>query len=275
MEAKAYTSSFASIYDDIMGVVPYNLWYDYLHEILDYYQLNPQKLLDLACGTGTMSMLYAENDYKVTGIDISEEMLRIAGEKAEKRGLRIDFEKGDLRNFNINKKFDMAYCLFDSLNYILSEDELRSVFENVSNVLKKDGYFIFDMNTIKRLMSIHPGKTVINGDTYSCIWEDIIDKENKRWQVKLKIYLKNLDEYFEEFHQETGYEISIIEKLLKDSGFKYIDVYNAYTFTRANDNDNRVYFVAFLNKENIRKKPVLIKSIKNIKWGFKKLISVK
>lgn len=274
MGNRSYTFSFASIYDDIMGAVPYNLWYDYLHEIMDFYKLKKaDKVLDLACGTGNMSILFAENNYQVTGIDLSSQMLEVAREKAEEIEQEIVFINSDLRDFHVREKYDMAYCLFDSINYILKKDELRMVFDNVYQSLAEEGFFIFDMNTINRLMSIRPGTTVIKGENYSCIWEDIIDQKKKLWQVKLKIYLRKLGEYFEELHQETGYKIEEIKDLLKNVGFKYIDVYKAYTLSRADDNDNRIYFISFMSENNVRRRPALVKSVKNVKWGFKRLFS--
>ncbi len=273
MENKAYTSSFASIYDDIMGAVPYNLWYEYLHEIMDYYNLKANKVIDLACGTGNMSILFAQNNYCVSGIDISEDMLSEARRKATMLDQKIEFIDSDLRDINISGKFDMAFCVFDSLNYILNIKDLEKVFKNVYKTLDKEGFFIFDMNTIRRLMSIKPGQTVINGEKYSCIWEDTIDHKRKLWQVKLKIYLKESGEYHEELHQETGYKIQEVKDLLRKVGFKYVDVYNSYTFSKADDNDNRIYFIAFMDKASIRKKPALLKSVKNVKWGFKKLFN--
>ncbi|MFP4660827.1 MAG: class I SAM-dependent DNA methyltransferase [Halanaerobiales bacterium] len=271
MERRAYTSSFASIYDDVMGAVPYNLWYDYLHEIMDYYSLTANKVLDLACGTGNMSVLFARDDYQVTGIDISAEMLEFARVKTGQMDENIKFIQSDLRSFSTSSNFDLALCLFDSLNYILDREDLKSVFENVYNSLKRDGFFIFDMNTINRLMSIKPGTTIIKGEDYSCVWEDIIDKSNKLWKVRLKIYHKDTAEYYEELHQETGYRIDVVKNLLRSTGFKCIDVYSAYTFSKADENDNRIYFVAFREKRQVRKKHLLTKSVKNIKLGVKRL----
>lgn len=273
MGNSAYTASFARIYDDIMGTVPYKLWYDYIHDIMNFYQLKAEDVLDLACGTANMSLLFAKNSYQVTGLDKSTDMLTVAKEKVKKAGVDINFINANLSSFSTEEKFDLAISLFDSLNYILDIADLKKVFANVYNVLKETGYFIFDVNTIDRLMSIKPGSTVFNGDDYSCIWEDIIDKEKKLWQVRLKIYLKNLGEYFEEFHQEKGYKISILKKVLYEVGFTHIDVYNAYTLTEASDKDNRVYFIAFKNKSMPNKKPVIVKSVKNVKWGFKRLIN--
>lgn len=272
MVNNAYTASFASIYDDIMGTVPYKLWYDYLQEIMEYYQFKVRNVLDLACGTGNMSLLFAKNSYKVTGIDISREMLTIAKKKAKEADGDIDFIEANLCNFTVDEKFDLAISLFDSLNYVLKIDDLKKVFINVYNSLNDNGMFIFDVNTITRLMSIEPGATILNGENYSCIWEDIVEEEKKLWQVKLKIYHKDTGEYFEEFHQETGYNIEELKKALKETGFKHIDIYNAYTFKRASDNDNRIYFVVLKDRKKAVRKPVL-KSVKNLKWGFKRLLN--
>ncbi|NLM96704.1 MAG: class I SAM-dependent methyltransferase [Halanaerobiaceae bacterium] len=272
MENSAYTASFARIYDEIMKSVPYKFWYDYINEIMDYYQLKAEKVLDLACGTGNMSLLYAKNSYQVTGIDRSEEMLKIAGKKAREAGADISFINADLCEFRTEEKYDLAISLFDSLNYILDIDDLKKVFSNVYQALKEDGIFIFDVNTITRLMSINEGTTFFHGKDYTCIWEDTVDEKNKLWQVRLKIYFEKTGEYHEEFHQERGYKIDSIKNTLQEAGFQHIDVYNAYTLTEASDDDDRVYFVVFKNKRPIKKKKTISKFFINLKWGIKRIL---
>lgn len=272
MDNSAYTAIFAGIYDQVMGTVPYSFWYDYINEIMDYYQLKAEKVLDLACGTGNMSLIFSRNSYEVTGIDRSKEMLLIAEEKARKASANIRFINADLCEFRTDEKYDLAISLFDSLNYILDIDDLKKVFNNVYKSLKEDGSFIFDVNTINRLMSIEEGITILKGEGYSCIWEDIVDKENELWQVKLKIYLKNSGEYQEEFHQEKGYKIYNIKKALLEAGFTHVDVYSAYTLIEASDNDNRIYFVAFKNKNIVKKKAFPVKLFINLKWGIRRIL---
>lgn len=268
MEQKAYTDSFASIYDDVMGAVPYQLWFNYLHELMDYYQLKPVKILELACGTGNMSFLFQKKGYQIEGIDGSEEMLKIARKKAKTSGIKIKFHFSDLRRFELAAQYDFIFSLFDSLNYILQLDELKQVFKNVYNVLVPDGFFIFDMNTVKRLMSITPGTSMLNGENYTCFWEDIINKEEERWQVRLKIYLDNENDYYEEFHEETAYPRKDIINALREVGFQHIDCFNAYTFERGSDHDNRLYYIAFKKATSARKKGRVVKTLKKIKWRF-------
>ncbi|MGM0438476.1 MAG: class I SAM-dependent DNA methyltransferase [Bacillota bacterium] len=267
MNDKAYTKSFASIYDEVMNNVPYDYWYKYLIDLLDYINKDPQKVIDLACGTGNMTFRFADKkNWDLYGVDISDEMLEIARDKAIKKKSGVKFFQEDLRNFSPDIKFDLAFSLFDSLNYILEYDDLKKIFENTYNFLKDDGIFIFDMNTIKRLMSIEPGTMLLKGDDYSCFWEDIIDKEKKIWKVKLKIYFgKNRVNYHKEVHKETSYPIRDIIAALKWAGFTEVEVFSAYTFNKAKESDNRVYFVA--SKGLLKKNNKLINQLgKRFKW---------
>ena len=272
MSSKAYTKSFASIYDEVMDNVPYDLWYKYLIDLLDYYNKKPNKVIDLACGTGNMTFRFAENkNWELSGVDISKDMLEVARDKAKKKNINVDFYNDDLRTFSPDAKYDLAFSLFDSLNYILNYDDLKKVFDKTYDFLKDDGIFIFDMNTMQRLMSIDPGTMLLNGDNYSCFWEDIIDKENKVWKVKLKIYFDdNKVDFYQEIHKETSYPISDVITALKWAGFKKIEVFSAYTFNRGKESDNRIYFVATKNllKQN---KKTIEKIGKKFKW---KLINI-
>lgn len=263
---KAYSGAFARIYDDVMGAVPYNLWYQYIQEIMDYYKKNPGKVLDLACGTGNMSAIFVKNGYQVTGVDASAEMLYIAREKNPS----IDFIQADLREFCFPSSYDTAICLFDSLNYILKEEDLKRVFANTFNSLNNDGLFIFDMNTIDRLTNIKPGTTMLSDEEYTCFWEDIIDRKQQRWKVRLKIYFPDDKSYYEEEHLERGYPSAFVQKMLIDSGFKKVDIYSAYTFEKGKDKDNRLYYVAF--KQEIKKKNQKNKLLKRVKWRIKGIL---
>lgn len=267
MNDKAYTKSFATIYDKVMDNVPYDYWYRYLIDLLDYYNKQPQKVIDLACGTGNMTFRFAEKkDWDLYGVDISEEMLEIARDKEAEKDNNVKFFQKDLRYFSPDLKFDLAFSLFDSLNYILNYDDLKKTFKNTYNFLKNDGIFIFDMNTIKRLMGIEPGTMLLKGDDYSCFWEDIIDKENKIWKVKLKIYFgENRVNYYKEVHKETSYPIRDVIAALKWAGFTEVEVFSAYTFNKAKESDNRVYFVA--SKGLLKKNNKMINKFgKKFKW---------
>ncbi len=274
-DKKAYTHSFARIYDDIMNKVPYNFWYNYLNEILDFYGINVDEILDLACGTGNMSIRFARDNKQVVGVDLSEEMLDVAREKADNENLNVDFVHSDLRDLNLSGSFDLAFSVFDSLNYILTLEDLHKVFKNVYKLLNKDGILIFDLNTLKRLMSIKPGTTMFTGDDYTCFWQDIIQNKEKKWQVKLKIYFDDNARYYEELHEETSYSLNKVKNKLIETGFKYVQIYSAYTFEKGSEEDNRVYFVALKETFTDQNKNLFTNFKYKYKWKLKKLLYLK
>ena len=266
-DKKSYTSSFARIYDDIMSSVPYDLWYKYLQELLNSYDKDPDKIMDMACGTGNMSLRFAQDHKDIVGIDKSSSMLEIARQKIQKNECDITFFQKDVRNFNFPRQFDFVFCIFDSLNYILNIKDLEKVFSNVYKSLKKNGIFIFDLNTVSRLMSIEPGTTVFSGKNYTCFWEDIIDLKQTTWKVQLKIYFNDdQSQYFEEIHKETGYKKEDIISLLTSVGFSKVKVYKAFTFDEGKDSDNRLYYIVCKNNLQEKKLSFLSRFKKKVKW---------
>ena len=273
---RAYTHSFAKIYDDIMKYVPYDFWYSYLNELINYYDIRVNKVLDLACGTGNMSIRFARDYKRVLGIDISGEMLKIArGKVSNKRKKNIEFIKSDIRSFDLSQKVDLVFSVFDSLNYILSKSDMGKVFNHVYRNLNNDGIFIFDLNTIKRLMSIEPGTSMFTGDNYTCFWKDIVKPEAKKWRVKLKIHFDDSDDYYEEVHEETGYPLSEVREILMRTGFEYVKIFRAYTFEKGSEKDNRVYFVVLKNSSIFDKRNILANLKYRLKWKLKRNICLK
>lgn len=276
-----YTTYFAEIYDDVMKNVPYNYWYRYLNDLLTFYHSEPESVIELAAGTGNMTrkMVNFKSVNKILALDLSEAMLSKAAEKMEfaadhsknfnnlnikrddmkfelsnqNRKLEIDFKTENMKNFNFTDKTDLIVSFFDSLNYLTDIDQLQSCFESSAKSLKKKGLFIFDMNSIGRIKTIEERSFLIEGDSYECYWEDIVKAKENLWQVKLRICPNN-DQLpcFEETHSERGYKIDTILRLLKNSGFKAVDVYNAFSFGRGKNNSDRLYFVAALDENRLK-----------------------
>ncbi len=101
-------------------------------------------IIDLACGSGRHSILFAERGYNVTAVDLSENLLNVARMTAENLGLDIDFVNADLRNFCITSKFDLAVNLFTSFGYFESDKENFSLFSDACDLLNPGGYFVID-----------------------------------------------------------------------------------------------------------------------------------
>ncbi len=154
----AYTS-FAAVYDTFMDNIPYEEWKSYLEELLKEYGVQDGLVLDLGCGTGTMTELLAADGYDMIGVDNSEEMLEIAREKQIKSGHEILYLLQDMREFELYGTVGAVFSICDSLNYITEPEELKQVFRWVNNYLDPGGIFIFDFNTeykYREVLGIRP-----------------------------------------------------------------------------------------------------------------------
>ncbi len=281
MDRHSYTTYFAEIYDDVMKNVPYKYWFRYLKDLLKYYKHQPESVLELASGTSNMTLKLIELQTlkRITALDLSSAMISKAAEKLEyelqnsqdfnkfsvkedemtyllqqkQRGLNINFKTQNMTDFSFKNKFELIVSFFDSLNYLTDIDQLQNCFESAASSLTKDGLFIFDMNSIGRIKTIEEKSFVIEGDSYECFWEDVVKPEESLWQVKLKICPDNEQlPCFEESHNERGYKIDTILRLLKNSGFKAVDVYNAFSFAHGKNNSDRLYFAAAVDEKRLQ-----------------------
>lgn len=286
---QSYTTYFAEIYDQIMESVPYDYWFRYLKDLLNYYEQEPNKLLELASGTSNMTLrlIELESLNQIIALDLSSAMIAKAQEKLEyklqvsnsfkkyslknkskylieqdNRDFYLQFEVQDMKDFYFEEKFDLIVSFFDSLNYLTEKAELKACFKNAANFLTKEGLFIFDMNSIGRIKTITEKSVVFEDPSYDCFWEDIVNKEENLWQVNLKICPNNKElPCFEEIHTERGYKISTVLKLLNQSGFEAVDVYNAFSFAPGKNNSDRLYFVAAKSQTRLDKNQGKLKKL--------------
>ena len=132
---------FSYYYDEVVERLDYRKWFNFIIPYLHY----NDKVLDLACGTGTLCMMLKLKEFDVSGLDLSEEIIEIAKEKAKINHLNIPYHIGDMTNFNLNEKFKMITCFFDSINFLKTKEDVAKLFECVYNHLEDGGYFICDI----------------------------------------------------------------------------------------------------------------------------------
>ena len=164
---------FARVYDIFMDNVDYDAWASYLTKSLKEYGVCDGLVLELGCGTGTMTELLAESGYDMIGVDNAEEMLAEAMEKREESGHDILYLLQDMEEFELYGTVRAVISVCDSLNYITEEEDLLHVFSLVNNYLDPKGTFIFDMNTVYKYREML-GNTIIaeNREEGSFIWEN-------------------------------------------------------------------------------------------------------
>ena len=169
---EAYTS-FAVVYDTFMDNVPYEEWGEYLHGLLLEYGVEDGLVLDLGCGTGTMTEILASKGYDMTGVDFSEEMLDIAMQKRTKSGHDILYLMQDMREFELYGTVRAIVSVCDSMNYLTEDGDLEQVFRLANNYLDPGGLFIFDMNTEYKYREMLGDQTIAEErENCSFIWDN-------------------------------------------------------------------------------------------------------
>ena len=248
---EAYTS-FAEVYDTFMDNVPYEEWGGYIHRILCENGINDGILLDLGCGTGTMTEVFAGFGYDMIGVDNSADMLEIAMEKKEASGHDILYLLQDMRTFELYGTVRAVVSVCDSVNYITEPEELAEVFRLVNNYLDPGGLFLFDFNTEYKYREVM-GDCTIAEDRGDCsfIWDNCYYEEEKINEYDLTLFIREgsddngaLYRKYRETHFQRGYTLEEIRELLSSAGLVFQAAYDMDTGEAAWEKSERICVIA-------------------------------
>lgn len=239
--------SFAEVYDALTYDVEYENRVDYIVGLMKKFSDIPvSMILDLACGTGTVSVMLCDKGYDVIGVDSSAEML---GQAKKKQGDRdILFLNQEMRDFELYGTVDAVVCLLDSVNYVLDSEDLLSCFKWVNNYLNPGGVFIFDINTKHKLENVLAGNIFNDekdGVFYS--WENYFDDEENICEFDLNFFVQNRDgsyKRFNEIHYERAYTDREIKTMLKKAKLELVAVYDDLTENLPAKNSEKVFYIA-------------------------------
>lgn len=245
---EAYTD-FAGVYDQLMDETPYTQWCQNIVQELEKYGIRDGLVLDLGCGTGSLTELLAGHGFDMIGVDSSDQMLNIACEKRERSGCDILYLGQDMRSFELYGTVRAVVSVCDSLNYLLEEEDLTACFRLVNNYLDPNGIFIFDFNTRYKYETVI-GDSVIaeNREDCSFIWENYYDGESRINEYDLTIFVKRHPaEYFEKFaetHYQKGYTLEQMKGFLDEAGLLFVKALDADTHGEVREESERVYVIA-------------------------------
>ena len=216
--------SFARVYDTFMDNVPYDQWAEDYGRIMKEHGIQDGIVLDLGCGTGSLTLRLAEKGYDMIGVDYSMDMLEIAREKSE--GKDILYLEQDMREFELYGTVGAVLCVCDSINYILEPEEVEEVFSLVDNYLDPQGLFIFDFNTDYKYQEII-GERVIAEDreNMSFIWDNYYDEESRINEYALSIFVQEKDDLYrkyQELHYQRGYSLEEMKEYLEKAGLVFL-----------------------------------------------------
>ena len=242
----SYTG-FASMYDILMADTPYEAWTAYIDKTLkEHLKKEKPLILDLACGTGNITLPLARIGYEMIGLDASADMLAEAQRKAYEENAQILFIAQDARELDLYGTIDGAVSVCDGLNYILHENELKEVFRRVHLFMNPGGIFIFDMNTEYKFKE-RLGKRTFehkapSGESY--IWENNYDEEKMINEYNMLFFSLDAGEAFRELHLQRAYPAELVCGLLTNAGFTDIKTFDGYTINPPAAESNRVVYTA-------------------------------
>ena len=230
----------APYYDELMRSVPYRMWTSYYLLLLAHQGLRPKKVLDVACGTGTMCELLTDEGMSMSGFDLSESMIEEARRKAAKKDLQIHYEVADARTFDMGESYEAALSFFDSLNNILEPEGLAQTFERVAAHLPSGGSWIFDLNTAYAFEEAMFDQRSSPRAKLKYDWIGTYDKETRIITVDMKF--RRGEEEFHEMHQQRAHPRDEVIDLLERAGFGEIRTFHAYTLNPVRPKSDRVHY---------------------------------
>lgn len=246
---------FSQFYDNLTFNVDYKKRADYLQSVLSLCDHDWGLTLDLACGTGTLTVELKRRGVDIFGIDGSPEMLSAAMDKAYDAELQMLFLCQQMEALDLYGTIDTCICTLDSLNHITDKEELQRVFDRVALFMNPDGTFVFDVNTVYKHQQILANNTfVYDTDSVYCVWQNSL-KENNIVDIELDLFEREGEAYhrYSEHFQERAYAIDELKEMLEHSGFEVKAVYRDMTTEPLKDDSDRAVFVAriieAINKE--------------------------
>ena len=244
MKNNSYTA-LAQFYDRFNTGADYKKTADCLKSVFDIYSFSPKLILDLACGTGNLTLELDSRRYDMIGLDLSADMLNAAILKKRKnKDGSILWLNQDMRGFELYGTVDAVVCCFDSLNYLPEEDGLISCIKCVHNYLNPGGVFVFDVNTLYKFEYILGSNDIIiekNGDF--CIWRNSFSKRKSLAVYELDMFIKNKDGSYKKYSEQQSqryYKLEYIIGILLNAGFESIKLfydYNPEDICGADDSD--------------------------------------
>ena len=211
---------FPKIYDEFMEYADYNKWRELVLEVTEKYGVHKDSILDLGCGTGNL-LIKLKDDFKnLSGMDISQNMIKIAVEKSRKEEANINFFVDDMVIFDIKNKVDVIVSFFDTLNHILSYDEMLMHFMSVKKALSEDGAYIFDYVDRDFMNQMFKNDLFVDErENFTCIWQ--LYQEEGIDFIESNYFVKNKNGTYDkvkEVYTKKIYEIEELEKIISKSG---------------------------------------------------------
>ena len=240
--------NFANYYDRLMREdVEYEKIADFIENIFTEYDIEPNLICDLACGTGNITIPMSKRGYEMIGIDKSVEMLEVARNKASSENCDILFLNQSITKLDLFGTCDAFLCMIDGVNYILNPHSFENMLNKINTCfINPDGLFIFDISSFNKLSKTIGNNTFIHdGDDIFYSWENKYYDNKHLIKMYLNFFVKDKKGYrrFCERHIQRAYTENEIKDALKRAGFTDIKTYDGFNFKKPTKNSQRITFV--------------------------------
>ena len=244
----AYDDAFAAIYDSLMDDIDYDAWAEYYLRLIERAGVRPAKLCDCACGTGALSVRFAERGIRVTGVDISPAMLEQAQARARQRGVQAMFARQDMCDLRLPRPVDALVCGCDGVNYLLGDDQLNAFFAAARAALKPGGALAFDISSARKLEQVL-GNNFFGEerDDVAYLWANRFDPAARTVTMDLTFFVREADNRYRRFtevHVQKAHDPAHLAKLLEAQGFGRVEIFGDRTFEPPAPGEDRIHFLA-------------------------------
>lgn len=239
-------SSFASVYDELTVNVDYKRRAEYIAQILREQGIEDGLLLDLACGTGSLSVEFSKMGYEVIATDASPDMLMEARDKAFDEELNIMFLCQRMEETDLYGTVRAIVCALDSINHLPDTETLNKTFSVLKNFIDDGGIMVFDVNTLYKHREVLGNNTFIyDEDSVFCAWQNRLLKDNKTVNINLDFFRKNGETYerYNENFNEIAFTDEEIVNAVGNGGFSVVARYDDLTRNEPDDKTERIYYV--------------------------------
>ena len=236
---------FAKIYDELINEdINYDEMVDCILRICNENNIEFNDYLDIACGTGNVTVRIAKHFKNIYGVYLSEDILREAFDKLKSERIKGKIICQDMTELSLNRKFDLITSVLDSTNYVTDIEGLKNYFKGVYEHLKDDGLFIFDVNSYYKLSEILGNNiyTYSEEDVFYT-WENVFEDDLLSMFLTFFVKKGELYERFEEEHLERAYKESQLESILEELDFKVINKFDGYSNDNVQANSERIVYV--------------------------------
>ena len=233
----------AASYDGLTRDIPYEKYLRFFKSLLKQYGVKPKTVLDLACGTGSLSVLLAKSGYAVLGVDRSEDMLTVAAEKAmELEENQPFFVAQPMQRLRLPQPGDACVCALDSINYVTKPQDVQKTFCRIYESLRPGGLFVFDINTPYKLESLDGQVFLDETEDSYCVWRTFFSEKTKICTYQVDLFRLQADGTWErdyEEHRERAWSAEELTAFLTDAGFEKIAITGDLTRRPPKDTEDR------------------------------------